>query len=70
MKSWLAQWNRRSRRQARAAAGWLVRNLVDVVFVAGVAAIALGFGLAWLPLGFIVGGAISATVAYRAGGGS
>lgn len=32
--------------------------------LAGFALVAYGFGLAWLPLGFIVGGALLAFVAY------
>ena len=32
--------------------------------LAGFALIAYGFGLAWLPLGFIVGGALLAFAAY------
>lgn len=34
--------------------------------VLGFALIAYGFGLAWLPLGFIIGGALLALIAYLA----
>lgn len=41
----------------------MITTLVELV---GFALIAIGFGLAWLPLGFIVGGGLLALAAYLA----
>jgi hypothetical protein len=38
--------------------------LTTILELVGFVLIAVGFGMAWLPLGFIVGGALLALVAY------
>jgi hypothetical protein len=39
----------------------------DLVFLAGCAVFVYGLSLAWLPLGFIVGGIVLAAIAFFAG---
>ena len=36
---------------------WMVRTAPDALLIAGIAAVAIGCGMIWLPLGVIVGGA-------------
>ncbi len=67
MTAWLKRAGHWLRRRGARLADWAAPRSEGLIFSGALTCIAVGFGLAWLPLGFIVPGMLvcGVMVAYR-----